>query len=815
MKIGSEYISSLPVAAIADRVNKALLTKARAVVTAPPGSGKSTLLPLTILQGMTSGKVVMLEPRRAAARQIAMRMARMIGEEAGQTVGYRMRFESKVSSKTRLEVVTEGVMERMLTDDPTLDGIGAVIFDEFHERSLTADLSLALTLEAQNVLRPDLRVVIMSATMDTDALCRRLDAPVIQASGKMYDVRIYNGDDIDIRECAECVASAVRKAWREQEGDILAFLPGQAEILRCQTILEQGLPEAVILPLHGMLPPAQQYRAIEYRPEGSRRIVLATPVAETSLTIGGIRTVVDSGFYRAVRFNPVSGLGHLVTERISLDMAVQRAGRAGRLSDGVCYRLWSKATEYRMSPSRVPEILEADLSAMMLDIAVWGGSEAEKLPWLTPPPAGHVAEGRRLLRALGAFGEDNALTGHGKQIAKLPCHPRIANMLVRASGDSMRALAADIAAILEEKDPVCSDGDADINMRIDLLRRQRRKGDAVSGVWKRIAGVASQYRRITGCAVDNSPVNDLDTGRLLLYAYPERLAMRVGDGVFRLPSGENVTIGREDDLAAREFLAVAAMGRRIFLASSVRGEDVEALSKPYTNISWDSREGRLVARNELRVGVLITATRSVDSVSPETKAQVLARAAQKEGRGMFDFNDSVCGLQQRIAAVAEWHPELGLPDVTTDRLLADTAGWLPMYLGKAATRAELRRIDMCRVIEGVVGYDMMAAVDRIAPTHIKLPSGRTARIDYRPGSPDPVVSARLQDCLGMADTPRIDNGRRPVLMELLSPGYKPVQLTRDLRGFWTSTYFEVRKELRRRYPKHRWPDDPLSYISDK
>lgn len=815
MKIGSEYISGLPVAAIADRVNKALRTKARAVVTAPPGSGKSTLLPLTILQGVTSGKVVMLEPRRAAARQIAMRMARMIGEEAGQTVGYRMRFESKVSSETRLEVVTEGVMERMLTDDPTLDGIGAVIFDEFHERSLTADLSLALTLEAQNVLRPDLRVVIMSATMDTDALCRRLDAPVIQASGKMYDVRIYNGDDIDIRDCAECVASAVRKAWREQEGDILAFLPGQAEIIRCQTILEQGLPEAVILPLHGMLPPAQQYRAIEYRPEGSRRIVLATPVAETSLTIGGIRTVVDSGFYRAVRFNPVSGLGHLVTERISLDMAVQRAGRAGRLSDGVCYRLWSKATEYRMSPSRVPEILEADLSAMMLDIAVWGGSEAEKLPWLTPPPAGHVAEGRRLLRALGAFGEDNALTGHGKQIAKLPCHPRIANMLVRASGDSMRALAADIAAMLEEKDPVCSDGDADINTRIDLLRRQRRKGDAVSGVWKRIAGVASQYRRITGCAVDNSPVNDLDTGRLLLYAYPERLAMRVGDGVFRLPSGENVTIGREDDLAAREFLAVAAMGRRIFLASSVRREDVEALSKPYTNISWDSREGRLVARNELRVGVLITATRPVDSVSPETKAQVLARAAQKEGRGMFDFNDSVCGLQQRIAAVAEWHPELGLPDVTTDRLLADTAEWLPMYLGKAATRAELRRIDMCRVIEGVVGYDMMAAVDRIAPTHIKLPSGRTARIDYRPGSPDPVVSARLQDCLGMADTPRIDNGRRPVLMELLSPGYKPVQLTRDLRGFWTSTYFEVRKELRRRYPKHRWPDDPLSYISDK
>lgn len=799
----------LPVSSIAAEVNASLKVTPRLVVTAPPGSGKSTLLPLTILEDLPLGKLVMLEPRRAAARQIAMRMAQMLGEKPGETVGYRMRFESKVSAATRIEVVTEGVMERMLIDDPTLDGVAVVIFDEFHERSLTADLTLALTREAQNVLRPDLGIVVMSATMDADTLCRALDAPLIEAQGKLYDVSVINGDDADISDCVPAVLSAVRKAYREQPGNILVFLPGAGEISACADTLGD-LSDAVIMPLHGMLPPAEQYRAIEYNPQGKRKIVLATPIAETSLTIEGIRTVVDSGLCRAVRYDPSTGLSRLVTERISLDMARQRTGRAGRLSEGVCYRLWTKAAEHRMRETRVPEITDADLSSMMLALAAWGGGEPEELPWLTPPAPGHIAEGRRLLTLLGALDKQGRITARGRKMASLPCHPRIANMLVQASAVGIGALAADIAAILEEKDPLGDENDADIGTRIDLLREQRAFKELRDKRFSRIARIAAEYRRMMRCDEDNSTATADNIGALIAYAYPERIAMRQSDGVYRLPSGENVRLNESDNLSVCEFLAVASLGRRIFLASPVSRDVLMDLAQPHENISWNSREGRLVARNEMRIGVLVIASRPLDNPSSDVLAQTLCRAAVKEGRSMFDFNEDVTRLQQRIATVAEWHPELDLPVVTTEHLLNTASEWLPMYMGRATTVQELRKIDICEVIKGVVGYELMQRVDSIAPTHLRLPGGRTARIDYRPGNPVPVVSARLQDCLGLLDTPRLDGGTRPVLMELLSPGFKPVQLTQDLRGFWSNTYFEVRKELKRRYPKHRWPDDPFN-----
>lgn len=799
----------LPVSSIAAEVNASLKVTPRLVVTAPPGSGKSTLLPLTILEDLPLGKLVMLEPRRAAARQIAMRMAQMLGEKPGETVGYRMRFESKVSAATRIEVVTEGVMERMLIDDPTLDGVAVVIFDEFHERSLTADLTLALTREAQNVLRPDLGIVVMSATMDADTLCRALDAPLIEAQGKLYDVSVINGDDADISDCVPAVLSAVRKAYREQPGNILVFLPGAGEISACADTLGD-LSDAVIMPLHGMLPPAEQYRAIEYNPQGKRKIVLATPIAETSLTIEGIRTVVDSGLCRAVRYDPSTGLSRLVTERISLDMARQRTGRAGRLSEGVCYRLWTKAAEHRMRETRVPEITDADLSSMMLALAAWGGGEPEELPWLTPPAPGHIAEGRRLLTLLGALDKQGRITARGRKMASLPCHPRIANMLVQASAVGLGALAADIAAILEEKDPLGDENDADIGTRIDLLREQRAFKELRDKRFSRIARIAAEYRRMMRCDEDNSTATADNIGALIAYAYPERIAMRQSDGVYRLPSGENVRLNESDNLSVCEFLAVASLGRRIFLASPVSRDVLMDLAQPHENISWNSREGRLVARNEMRIGVLVIASRPLDNPSSDVLAQTLCRAAVKEGRSMFDFNENVTRLQQRIATVAEWHPELDLPVVTTEHLLNTASEWLPMYMGRATTVQELRKIDICEVIKGVVGYELMQRVDSIAPTHLRLPGGRTARIDYRPGNPVPVVSARLQDCLGLLDTPRLDGGTRPVLMELLSPGFKPVQLTQDLRGFWSNTYFEVRKELKRRYPKHRWPDDPFN-----
>lgn len=803
-----KHFDTLPAGKIAEEVNRELRSHGRLVITAPPGSGKSTLLPLTILQDMSEGKILMLEPRRAAARQIAIRMADEIGEPIGATVGYRMRFESKASQSTRIEVVTEGILERMLIADPTLEGISAVIFDEFHERSLTSDLTLALTLQAQNLIRDDLKIIIMSATMNSEEICNRLGAALVTAEGRMFDVEVRYGEDTDPRECVQTAVSAVRRAWCEQEGNILVFLPGYSEIARCVESLRQFMPEAEIFPLHGLLPPAEQYKAIEYNPANRRKIVVATPIAETSLTIEGIKTVVDSGLYRTVRYDPSTGLSRLETERITLDMAQQRTGRAGRLSSGVCYRMWSKAMEHRMAEHRVPEILSADLSGMILDIAAWGESNPLALPWLTPPPQRAVAEAVRLLSMLGAVDESGSITGHGKRMAGLPCHPRISNMLVNASGDSARALACDLAAILEEKDPMNDDRDADINTRIALLRQYRR--GTLMGAWKRIERAAAQYRRLARCEADNTPPDPVITGNLIALAFPERIAMRLKDGVYRLPSGENIRLNEEDDLSACEFLSVAAMDRRIFLASPVSKDTLRAHANTHDNISWNSREGKLVAMRESRIGVLVLESRKLENPDPGTLTEVLCEAAKKHGLSMFDFNDATAALQQRLQTVSGWHPELNIPDMSTDTLLENARQWLPMYSEGATTIASLHKIDMCQVIKGMVGYDLMSQVDSIAPEHLRLPGGRNVRIQYRQGTPDPVVSARLQDCLGMLDTPRVDNGTRPVLMELLSPGFKPVQLTRDLRGFWTGTYYDVRKELKRRYPKHRWPDDPLA-----
>ena len=800
----------LPVADIAAEVNLSLQRNPSAVITAPPGSGKSTLLPLTILQEIApEQRLIMLEPRRAAARQIAMRMARLLGQQVGQTVGYRMRFEQKVSPQTRIEVVTEGIMERMLVDDPALEGVGVVIFDEFHERSLTADLTLALTLEARNLLRPDLRIVVMSATIDTDFLCRALNAPLIEAKGTIFPVEIIYGDDFDPFDAPQAVVSAVRRAWREQSGNILAFLPGQGEISRAAEALREALPDALILPLYGMLSPAEQYRAIEFNPEGQRKIVLATPIAETSLTIGGINTVVDSGLYRTEKFDVATGLNRLVTEPISMDMATQRAGRAGRLAPGVCYRLWSRPAEHRMAERRTPEILDADLSAMVLDIAAWGSADPASLPWITPAPAGHIASARKLLEMLGALNAKGNLTPAGRRMAALPCHPRIANMLISAETPQLQALAADIAALLEEKDPLNSETDADINSRIAILRTNRRRGEADR--WKRIAKIAGQYRHIIRCSEDNGRFDPFETGRLLASAYPERVAMRIADNLYRLPSGENVRLNEADDLSAQEFLVVASMGSRIFLASPISRKDVEVLAKPQRNISWNSREGRAVARCDLRLGLLTVASQPLENVDREEINAVICQAALKDGRSMFNLSDDeVVRTMQRVATVASWHPELNIPDLSAEALIAAAPDWLPLFAGKATTVADLRKINLCDVISYLLGYELQAEIDRIAPTHFRLPRGRNVRIDYRPGTPDPVISARLEDCFGLFDTPCLDDGRRPVVMELLSPGFKPVQITRDLRGFWTGTYFDVRKELRRRYPKHPWPDNPLA-----
>ncbi|MGM9734492.1 MAG: ATP-dependent helicase HrpB [Prevotella sp.] len=806
MKIISS-VDNLPVWDVVEKVNSLLASHQSIVLTAPPGAGKSTLLPLTVVDAVAEGKVIVVEPRRIAAIQIAERMSYMIGERVGATVGYRVRFDSRVSDATRIEVVTEGILVRMLTDDPTLEGVAVVMFDEFHERSIASDTALALTRESQQVIRPDLRILLMSATIDTGMLCQSLGAPLVESKGRMFDVDVRHIEEADVQNCARQVASAVMMAHREHNGDILAFLPGQAEIMRCSEMLGDSLGATSILPLYGMLTPQQQRRAIMPSAEGERKVVLATSIAETSLTIEGVRIVVDSGFCRRMVFDPRSGLSHLDTVRISMDMARQRTGRAGRVGEGICYRLWTKATELRMDDCRQPEILEADLAPVVLSVASWGADDIMALPWLTLPPQSHVIQARQLLLSLGAIGDNGRITPHGNELATLPCHPRIAQMLVKASDNALKALAADIAAILEEKDILNTDTDADINTRIALLRDARRSHRP--GRWTRIISIAEQYRRMVHSPEDNSIPSAYSAAQLIAYAYPERIAVATDDGKFKLAGGNIVTLDAADDLSACEYLAVASLGSRIFLAAPLSKDALSDIAQWKENIYWDSKQGRVVARREMRVGAIVLDTRPIVEDVHDRIVGAICAASKKEGLGMFDFGDTVQALQRRIAAVSLWHPELALPDVSTSSVLASVSEWLPLYIGKAVTAAELRKISIEDVVWGMLAYDQQQSVDALAPTHIQVPTGSRIRIDYRQGAEAPVLSVRLQECFGLTDTPCVDGGKRRVLMELLSPGFKPVQLTQDLSSFWATTYFEVRKELRRRYPKHYWPDNPL------
>ena len=788
-----------------DKVNSLLASHNRLVVTAPPGAGKSTLLPLSLLQGieqgtLPSGKILLLEPRRLAARQIAERMAELLGEQVGRTVGYRIRFENKTSSQTRIEVLTEGILTRMLVDDPTLDGISMVLFDEFHERNIHTDVALALTREAQRIVRPDLRIVLMSATIDTTALCQALDAPLVESTGRMYPVEVQRSD--------EELVPLIRRVHRELEGDILVFLPGEADIRRTQEALADTLAPTHVYPLYGMLPFQEQRAAIAPSREGERKVVLATPIAETSLTIQGVRVVIDTGLCRKMVFNPQNGLSHLETVQISLDMAIQRMGRAGRVAPGTCIRLWSLADEHRMAPCRVPQLLDADLAPIVLSAAAWGEADLLRLPWLTPPPSAHIAQAKQLLLWLGALDENGRITPHGKHLALLPCHPRIAQMLLLCRTSEQRQLACDLAAILEEKDPLGAPlNDADIRSRL-----------AVSN--HRIRQISQQYQHILqhlDASVMDHPdapsLKHIDAGTLLAYAYPERIAKaeQNGCGRFRMANGETAFVETQDDLAAYDRIAIASLnshtgGGRIFLAAPLSLADIDPLLHRHERVSWDAKRGSIVAQAEYRIGTLVVRTEPLRNADT---AQLIAQAAQRDGRSMLDFNDEVQNLQLRVATVAEWHPELELPDLSTDAVLQSAPEWLPLYIGKATTVAELKKIDLCTALWGLLSYEQQQVVDRLAPTHIVVPSGSRIRLEYRQGADHPILRVRLQECFGLTDTPRVDDGKRPILMELLSPGFKPVQLTQDLRSFWNDTYFEVRKELRRRYPKHAWPDNPL------
>lgn len=805
----TEKISHLPAYSIAEEVNKVLDNHSSVVITAPPGAGKSTVLPLTILEGM-KGKGIVLEPRRLAARQIAERMASLLDESVGETVGYRMRFETKVSPRTRLEVITEGILTRMLVSDPTLDGVDFVIFDEFHERSLDSDTALALVREAQDLIRPDLKIIIMSATIDTSSICSVLGAKLIESEGRMFPVTpIYIAPEHDIPTTDE-VARLIIRAQREQDGDILVFLPGEAEIRR----VAEALPnDSTIMPLYSRLSPSEQRAAIAPSPDGKRKTVLATSIAETSLTIEGVRVVIDSGLCRTMVFDKRNGMSHLETVRISRDMATQRMGRAGRLSEGVCYRMWAQSAEHGMQECRRPEILDADLSSLVLDITAWGANDIEALPWLTLPPRGNVYQAQALLESLGAV-RNGSITELGKRMSRIPCHPRISRILV--ADDNLKSLACDIAALLEEKDPLSHlTDDSDIFTRITHLRLARANGNL--GHWSRIARISSEYCRMAHCKEDNTIPSQDEIGTLLALAYPERVGMALSTpGHFRLSSGDNAIVDINDTLSASKWIAVASLNAasgRIFLASPISKEALLLLSYDHTTVQWDSRTERIIAQRQERIGNLVIDSQDIQSPDRGQIIEAVCKAVAKSGVSLLDFSDSVAALQRRIEAVRNWHPELSLPDTSTEHLLATADEWLPFYLEQVSgtiDKKTLRSLDLSAIILGMLTYEQQLSLDRLAPTHITVPTGSRIRIDYRQGAEAPVVSVRLQECFGLTDTPTVNDGKQPLLMELLSPGFKPVQLTKDLRSFWQDTYFEVRKELRRRYPKHSWPDDPLT-----
>ena len=874
--------ASLPASLIADDVNSALQTHHSLVITAPPGAGKSTLLPLTILSSLGDGeKILMLEPRRLAARQIAERMAQILGETVGETVGYRVRFESKVSKRTRIEVLTEGILTRMLVDDATLDGVSIVIFDEFHERSINSDLALALTRQAQEIIRPDLKIVIMSATIDACGICAALKAPLIESEGRMFPVELHYADeDTDPRDIAAVAASTTIEAYKKHEGDILVFLPGQAEIERCFELLSNSqhlntsggalvsarlLPLArarsapttsqpittttphhlTIHPLYGNLSPENQHRAIAPSAPGERKIVIATPIAETSITIEGVRVVIDSGLCRQVVFDARTGLSHLQTVRISMDMATQRMGRAGRVAEGVCYRLWTKASEHLMAEQRKPEIEEADLAPMVLDTAAFGESDAEALPWLTMPPRAGVFKAKELLMSLGAIDENGNITPIGKRMAALPCHPRIARMILATtslttstpqgvhlsqvhqqhlttstSHHHTTSLACDIAALLEEKDPLSETGGTDLTLRLSALRAARRKGQM--GRWQRIAKIAAEYRRMAHTDEENRDPAPMEVGLLVAHAYPERIAHSTNSiGSYRLASGANVQLDATDQQSAHSWLAIASLHSapgatgRVFLAAPLDPEDLNAeFVKEVDKISWDTKQGCVVMQREQRIGKLMLSEKPIHDADKEQVKSIVCEAMKKDGLTMMAWSEkAVEQVQRRVAQVAAWHPELALPDVSTEHLLSTAADWLPFYLEEGgrvkSSVQELRKLNLAEIIWNLLPYEAQQEVDRLAPTHIEVPTGSRIRIDYRTGAEAPVLSVRLQECFGMERTPCVDDGKRPVLMELLSPGFKPVQLTQDLASFWQGTYFEVRKELRRRYPKHYWPENPL------
>jgi len=827
-------MSYLPIDAALPPLLTALQGRDEVVLQAPPGAGKTTRVPLALLgeSWLEGQSIIMLEPRRLAARAAAERMASELGEKVGETVGYRIRLESRVGPNTRIEVVTEGILSRRLQEDPSLEGVGVVIFDEFHLRTLEADLALALCLNGRELLRDEsqpLKILLMSATLEGERLSRLLnDAPIVTSEGRMFPVTMVWGKPYQPGEALEPrVVQTCLQAIYEQSGSVLVFLPGQAEIRRVhEQLIEHidGRNEVLLCPLHGELDLASQRAAIEPAPAGKRKVVLATNIAETSLTIDGVRVVIDAGMARVPRFDPVSGMTRLDTQRISRAAATQRAGRAGRLEAGVCYRLWSEAQHDQLVAYDAAEILQADLSGLALQLSRWG-VKPEELAWLDVPPSASFAQACDLLSRLGALDERGVITAHGQAMAELPTHPRIAHLLLRGQALGLASLACDIAAQLGEKDILRGSG-ADLHDRIAAMRNEPSSKANRSAV-QRARLLARQFRGLLR-GLASAPVADSDDahwlGALLAFAYPDRVARQRVDGGagYRLANGRAAQFGGPDALMKEPWLVVADLGsrqgqreERIYLAAALSPELFDTVLAEQVvqrdKIEWDEREGILKAERQRCVGELVLSSEALSGLSEETRTKALTDLVRRKGLELLPWTPGLRQWQARVDLIRqldlEEQGQSEWPDLSDAALLSSLDGWLAPYLGRVSRLSHFASLDLQSILQGLLPWPLPQRLDELAPKALQVPSGSRIAIDY--SARPPVLAVRLQELFGLAETPRIVGGRQGVLLHLLSPARRPVQVTQDLASFWANTYVEVKKDLKGRYPKHWWPEDPM------
>lgn len=816
---------SLPIDEVLPALRLALAERHETVLEAPPGAGKTTRVPLALLNEpwLAGQKILMLEPRRLAARAAAERLASELGEKVGETVGYRIRLDSKVGPNTRIEVVTEGILTRRLQHDPSLEGVGLLIFDEFHERSLDADLALALSLNGRELFRDEqpLKILLMSATLEGERLSSILaDAPILRSEGRMYPVAMRWGRPFVPGEFIEPrVVQTVLDAINDESGSLLVFLPGQAEIRRVNQQLADALgsrSDILLCPLHGELDLTAQRAAIEPAPKGLRKVVLATNIAETSLTIDGVRVVIDAGLARVPRFDPGSGMTRLDTQRISRASATQRAGRAGRLEPGVCYRLWSEDQHAQLAAYGSAEILQADLAGLALQLARWGVTP-EQLIWLDMPPSASYAQARQLLDRLGAL-HGAKLTPHGEAMAELPAHPRIAHLLLRGQDLGLADMACDIAALLGERDILRSAG-ADLHSRLALLSGESRAARGGQGGVQRAKQLARQYRGyLRGKA--RQPVADPDhprwLGALLALAYPDRVAQqrKPGGAEYRLANGRAALFSEVDGLMKQPWLVIADLGsrqgqreERIYLAAEFDPALLEGVLSEQVSVvdqlDWDEREGVLRAERQRKVGELVLSREPLTGLDEAARTQALINLVRRKGLELLPWTPELRQWQARVALLRQLDLQIQghseWPDVSDAAFLAGLEDWLGPYLGRVSRLSHFASLDLSSIVHNMLKWPLPQRLDELAPHHIKVPSGSSVRLDY--SEHPPILAVRLQELFGLADTPRIAGGRQVVKLHLLSPARRPVQVTQDLANFWRSTYAEVKKDLKGRYPK--------------